>query len=190
MSPYFRNIAVIFKYRDISKHSIFLTIRFDSIYRYRIRYYRNFDNRVITSVWGLHWARKKLVGACVRHPSRWRNRYDVIGSRDVISYTVTLYVIIRFCPATFIYAANSKQTPYPVAAPSIDRVGPRPAIFVWALPWALPLGQEAKTVKPKSPLKRDHSQQSNTICQHVRSESRCSYRIDFSAIYSYYYYYQ
>jgi len=43
-----------------------------------------------------------------------------------------------------------------VAAPAVDKAGPRPYFFVRALPQALPLGQEAKKVTLKSPLKFNH----------------------------------
>ena len=52
------------------------------------------------------------------------------------------------------FVRDSNKSPRHVAAPAIDKVGPiGPTIFVWALPWALPLGQETKNVTLKSPLK-------------------------------------
>jgi len=42
---------------------------------------------------------------------------------------------------------NAARSALSVAALAIDKVGPRPTIFVRVLPRALPLGQEAKKVK-------------------------------------------
>jgi len=51
----------------------------------------------------------------------------------------------------------------PVAALAIDKAGPiGPAIFVRALPWALPLGQEAQ--KGKFSLKKNFRMFNHMIC--------------------------
>ena len=87
------------------------------------------------------------------------------GSKVTKRGTVTIFpnLLATGCQDLLTFTAVLSQTPLhghrlrtplqPVAALAIDKAGPiGPAIFVRALPRALPLGQEAKKVK--SPLKK------------------------------------